>query len=93
MSELSHLFEFGIMCCMLSTFHVSSRIVANISESSPLLFKALLEKNNQKIIIPIFRLILQNFAIPGCFPYILFYRYCFSLLSSGWFVIAVCGFI
>ena len=30
-------FEFGIMCCMLSTFHVSSRIVANISESSLLL--------------------------------------------------------
>ena len=24
----------GVMCCMLSTFHVSSRIVANISESS-----------------------------------------------------------
>ena len=37
MSEQSHLFEFGIMCCMLSTFHVSSRIVANISESSLLL--------------------------------------------------------
>ena len=29
--------EFGIMCCMLSTFHMSSRIVANISESSLLL--------------------------------------------------------
>ena len=37
MSEQSNLFEFGIMCCMLSTFHVSSRIVANISESSLLL--------------------------------------------------------
>ena len=24
----------GYMCCMLSTFHVSSRIVANVSESS-----------------------------------------------------------
>ena len=35
----------------------------------------------QKIIIPIFRLILQNFAFPGCFPYILFYCYLFSLLS------------
>ena len=34
MSEQSHLFEFGIMCCMLSTFHVSSQIVANINESS-----------------------------------------------------------
>ena len=29
-----YLFEFGVVCCMLSTFHVSSRIVANISESS-----------------------------------------------------------
>ena len=48
-------------------------------------------KHYQKIIIPIFRLVLQNFAIPGCFPYILFYRCLFSLLSSCWFVIAVCG--
>ena len=47
----------------------------------------------QKITIPIFRLVLQNFAIPGCFPYIRFYHYLFSLLSSGWFVIAVCGSI
>ena len=47
----------------------------------------------QKITIPIFRLVLQNFAIPGCFPYILFYCYLFSLLSSGWFVTAVCGSI
>ena len=36
-------------------------------------------KHYQKITIPIFRLVLQNFAIPGCFPYILFYRYLFSL--------------
>ena len=50
-------------------------------------------KHYQKITIPIFRLVLQNFAIPGYFPYILFYRYPFSLLSSGWFVIAVCGSI
>ena len=34
MSEWSHLFEFGVMCCMLNTFHVSSRIVAKINESS-----------------------------------------------------------
>ena len=47
-------------------------------------------KQYQKITIPIFRLVLQNFAIPCCFPYVLFYRYIFSLLSSGWFVIAVC---
>ena len=30
-----------------------------------------------------FRLVLQNFAISGYFPYILLYRYLFSLLSSG----------
>ena len=29
-------------------------------------------KHNQKITIAIFRLVLQHFAIPGCFPYILF---------------------
>ena len=55
---------------------------------------ALLEqKHDQKITIPIFRLVLQNFAIPSCFPCILFYRYLSSLLSSGWFVIAICGSI
>ena len=50
-------------------------------------------KDYQKTTIPIFRLILQNFAIPGYFPYIIFYSCLFSLLSSAWFVIAVCGFI
>ena len=50
-------------------------------------------KHCQKITIPIFRLVLQNFTIPGCFPYIIFYCYLFSLLSSGWFVIAICGSI
>ena len=50
-------------------------------------------KHYQKITIPLFRLVLQNFAIPGYFPYILFYSYLFSLLSSGGFVIAVCGSI
>ena len=48
------------------------------------------EKHYQKITIPIFRLVLQNFAIPGYFPYILFYGYLFSLLASDLFVIAVC---
>ena len=50
-------------------------------------------KHYQKSTILIFRLALQNFAIPGCFPYILFYRYLFSSLSSCWFVIAACGYI
>ena len=50
-------------------------------------------KHYQKITIAIFRFVLQNFIIPGYFPYILFYSCLFSLLSSGWFVIAVCGSI
>ena len=50
-------------------------------------------KHYQKMTIPVFRLVHQNFAIPGCFPYILFYRYIRSLLSFDWFVIAVCGSI
>ena len=33
-SNIRPSFQIWIMCCMLSTFHVSSRIVANISESS-----------------------------------------------------------
>ena len=47
----------------------------------------------QNITISIFRFVHQNFTIPGYFPYILFYSYLFSFLSSGWFVIAVCGSI
>ena len=42
---------------------------------------------------PIFRLVRHNFARPGCFPYILSYCYLFSLLSSDWFLIAVCSFV
>ena len=46
-------------------------------------------KHYQKITIPVFRFVLQNFTIRGYFPYILFYCCTLSLLSSGWFVIAV----
>ena len=35
-------------------------------------------KHYQKVTIPIFRLVLQNFVHPGCFSYILFYCYSFS---------------
>ena len=49
-------------------------------------------RHYHKITIPIFRHVLQNFAIPGCFPHILSHRYLFSLLSSGWFVIVVCNY-
>ena len=52
---ISHLFEFGIICCTLSTFHVSSWIMANWRKTLP--------ENT----IPIFRLVLHNFDIPGCF--------------------------
>ena len=41
-------------------------------------------KHYQKITIPIFRLVLQNFTIPGCFLYIISCCYLFSLLSFGW---------
>ena len=72
---------------------MSSRIVANISESSFFSLNSSLGfaggKHYQKITIPIFRPVLQNFAIPGYFSYILFYRYLFSLPSSGLFVISV----
>ena len=47
-------------------------------------------KHYQKSTIAIIRIVLQHFTIPGYFPYILFYRCLCSLLSSGWFVIAVC---
>ena len=50
-------------------------------------------KHYQKITIPIFSLVLQNFAIPGYFSYILFCRHLFSLLFSGWVVSAACDFI
>ena len=89
-------FELGFMCSMLKTFHVLSRIEASISEP-PLLssqYKSLGlvgGKHYQKIIIPMIRLVFQNFAIPGYLPYSLFYHYPFSLLFSGWFVIGVCG--
>ena len=47
----------------------------------------------QKIIIPIFRLIPQNIALPCCFLYILCHSYHFSILSSSWVAIAACGSI
>ena len=76
---------------------VSLQIVAHSSESS-LLSQCLFRPSWRKIsenyfCIPIFRLVLQNFAFLGCFPYILFRCYLFAILSSDWFVIAVCGSI
>ena len=55
---------------------MSSRIVANTSESSLSSFNSSLGfaggKHYPKINIPTFRHVLQNFTIPGCFPYIFF---------------------
>ena len=48
-------------------------------------------ENYQKIPKPVARVVLQKRAIPGYFPYILFYRYILALVSSGWFTISVCG--
>ena len=86
--------------CFLCTFNVLLRIVANSTESSLLFsqFKNSLlglagGKHYQKIIIPIFRLVPQNFALPCCFLYILCYPIYLFLLSSGWVVITVCGSI
>ena len=50
-------------------------------------------KHYQKITIPIVRLVLQNFVLPCCLPYILFYSCLLSSLSSRWVVIAVCDSI
>ena len=81
----------------ISSFHVSSRIVVNISELSSLLSQCLFIPYWRNILpenyYPIFRRTLQNVAFPGCFSFIVFYRYIFSLPSSSWFVIAVWGSI
>ena len=74
------------LCATYWAHFMSSRIVANISESpSPLNSSLGLTegKHYQKITVPILRLVLQNFALPGCFPYNLFYCTLFSLLSPG----------
>ena len=97
MSEWSHLFELGLCAACWAHFMCHHELWPT-SLSHP--FSSLNSssgfarwKHYQNITIPIFRLVFQNFAIPGCFPYILFCPYLFSLLSSGWFVIAVCGSI
>ena len=52
-------------------------------------------KHYQKITNPIFRLILQNFAIPGYFPYILFYCPACrtSLIATRFWVVVICSII
>ena len=95
---------------MVIMLHVSDRVLS-FSERvvRPCCRKALPENYYPYVLT-----FLLNFAIPSCFPYILFnhylfsfsskfcfsmllpyliYHYLFSLLSSGWFVIAICGFV
>ena len=50
-------------------------------------------KHFQKTTIPILRLVPQICPISSHFPYLLSYHYLFSLLSSCWFVVTVCGSI
>ena len=45
-------------------------------------------KHYKKITIPIIRLVLQNFALPGCFPYIIFYS-CLFLLNFSWLFLSL----
>ena len=53
--------------------------------------QALLKENiTPKLLLLSWDLFFKIFAFPGCSPYILFYQNLFSLLPSGWFVIAVC---
>ena len=83
--------SFWILDYVLHVKYVSCVITncGNISESSLLLNSSLgfaWGKHYQKITIPkVFRFVLQNFAIPRSFPYVIFYRYLFSLISSVWF--------
>ena len=80
---------------MFWTFHVWSRILANMNESSLLfpqeLFMSCWRKHDQKITTHTFRFSFQNFALPCCFPDILSSYYHCSPLSSGWVVDAACG--
>ena len=77
--------SFGIGDYMLHVEHISC-IITNcgqhqwfISLTLSVALSALREeKYYHKIIIPIFRLVLQHFALSGCFLYILFYCYIFS---------------
>ena len=92
MSESCDLFKFWVMCYML---HVGAHFTCHhelwpisVSHSFSFLnscFGLAGGIHYQKITIPVFR-VLQNFAIPGYLPYILFSCYILSLLSSGWFV-------
>ena len=66
----------------------------NSNSSHPVsLFKALLEDNITRKLLSLCLDALFKIVLSRLLSYILLYRYLFSLLSSGLFVIAVCGSI
>ena len=87
--------SFRIWVYVLYVEHISF-VIMNCGQHPSLLPNSCLGlaggKSYKEITTPMFRL-LQNFAIPGCFPYIRFHCYLFSLHSSGWVVIAICDSI
>ena len=90
----NRMFSDLVMRCMLSTFHVSLRMVANISESYLPLpqypFGIGGGKYDQKIIMPIFCSSVFLFQVAFI---IFFYRHLFSLFSARLFVITVRDYI
>ena len=80
MSEYSNLFEFRVMWCICWAHFMCQYELwpTSVSHTFSFLNSSWClagGKHYQKITIPILRLVLQNFAIPGYFPYILFYCY------------------
>ena len=87
---------FRILGYVLNVEHISC-VITNCGQHQwaiPSLFSialyVLLEENIPENYHPCLRVVLQKFAIQGYFPYIIFYCYILSLLSSGCFVLAEC---
>ena len=85
---IKHKNYYGVICCMLSTCHVSSRIVADISESSLLFSQCFFRPywNEDEMLsenYPYFYTCFSKFCSFGCFSYIL----CFRIISPHfWFL-------
>ena len=82
---------FLIWSYVLHILHISC-VIKNCGQHQQVSFSSLNNsldlaegKHNQKIPIPIFRLVLQNFPPAGCFPYIFFLLLSF-LLNFFWLV-------
>ena len=91
MPELHSVFTDHNVVCLWFKRAVNDDWSSDAACSCFVLYRGLLIPHHQKITTPVFRVVLQNCSIPGYFPYIIFYRCSLSLLSSGWFVIVVCG--